>query len=110
MKDVWEPGAGASALIILLTRAGLLNLLQLVSQEIVVPAAVAMEIQQYGVKDVTAQAIAQTNWLFVVETLPVPELIQSWDLGAGESAALTWSGNFGCTYLKKYLKTLFQCF
>jgi predicted nucleic acid-binding protein len=41
----------------------------------------------------TAQAIAQTNWLVVVDTSPVPELIQSWDLGAGESAVLTW----GCT-------------
>jgi len=75
---------------ILLTRVGLLDLLQLVSQEIVVPAAVAMEIQQYGARDVTSQAIAQTNWLVVVETPPVPELIQSWDLGPGESAVLTW--------------------
>lgn len=66
---------------ILLTGAGLLDLLQLVSQEIVVPAAVATEIQQYGVKDVTAQAIAQTNWLVVVETPPVPKLIQSWCCG-----------------------------
>ncbi len=73
---------------ILLTRVGLLDLL--VSQEIVVPAAVAIEIQQYGVRDVTSQAIAQTNWLVVVETPPVPELIQSWDLGPGESAVLTW--------------------
>lgn len=75
---------------ILLTGAGLLDLLQLLSQEIVVPAALAMEIQQYGVRDVTAQAIAQTNWLVVIETPPVSELIQSWDLGAGESAVLTW--------------------
>lgn len=74
----------------MLTGAGLLDLLQLLSQEIVVPAAVAIEIQQYGVRDVTSQAIAQTDWLVVVETPPVPELIQSWDLGPGESAVLTW--------------------
>lgn len=86
---VERPAVNASPLI-LLTKAGLLNLLQLLSQEIVVPAAVAIEIQQYGVSDVTSQAIAQTNWLVVVETSPVPELIQSWDLGAGESAVLTW--------------------
>lgn len=84
-----RPAINASPLI-LLTKAGLLDLLQLMSQEIVVPAAVAMEIQQYGVKDMTSQAIAQTNWLVVIDTPPVPELIQSWDLGPGESAVLTW--------------------
>lgn len=84
-----RPAINASPLI-LLTKAGLLDLLQLLSQEVVVPAAVAMEIQQYGVRDLTAQAIAQTKWLVVVETPPVPELIQSWDLGPGESAVLTW--------------------
>lgn len=84
-----RPAINASPLI-LLTKAGLLDLLQSVSQEVVVPAAVAIEIQQYGVKDVTAQAIALTDWLIVVETPPVSELIQSWDLGPGESAVLTW--------------------
>lgn len=85
----FSPAINASPLI-LLTKAGLLNLLQLLSQEIVVPAAVATEIGQYGETDVTALALAQTEWLVVVETPPVPELIQSWDLGAGESAVLTW--------------------
>lgn len=84
-----RPAINASPLI-LLTKAGLLDFLQLLSQEVVVPAAVAMEIQQYGARDVTSQALAQTNWLVVVETPPVPELIQSWDLGPGESAVLTW--------------------
>lgn len=55
-----RPAINASPLI-LLTKAGLLDLLQSVSQEIVVPAAVAMEIQQYGVRDVTAQALAPSN-------------------------------------------------
>lgn len=41
-----------------MTKAGLLHLLQLVSQEIVVPAAVATEIGQYGEMGVTADAIA----------------------------------------------------
>jgi len=40
--------------LILLTKAGLLDLFQSVSQEVVVPSAVAMEIQQYGVRDITA--------------------------------------------------------
>jgi len=47
-----------------------------------------MEIQQYGVRDITG-VIAIADWLIVVDT-PVPEPIQSWDLGPGESAVLTW--------------------
>lgn len=81
------PAINASPLIFL-TKAGLINLLQLISKEVIVPATVAAEIMQYGEMDVSAQALAQTNWLIVVETPPVPELTQSWDLGAGESSVL----------------------
>lgn len=87
---VERPAINASPLI-LLTKGGLLELLQLISEEVIVPAKVAMEIQQYGETDVTSRAIAQTDWLIVVETPPVPELIQSWDLGLGESSVLTWA-------------------
>jgi len=55
-----------------------------------VPVAVAAEIQQYGATDVTALALTRTEWLVVVETPPVPEPIQSQNLGSGESAVLTW--------------------
>ncbi len=76
--------------LIFLTKGGFLNLLQTVSPEIIVPQAVATEIQAYGVTDVTAQALATTPWLVIKETPPVPSIIENWDLGAGESAVLTW--------------------
>jgi len=69
----------------------MLDLLQLAGEEIVVPVAVAAEIQRRGPTDPTAQAIERTGWLVVVETPPVPGLIQAWDLGEGESAVLTWA-------------------
>jgi predicted nucleic acid-binding protein len=84
-----RPAINTSPLIFL-TKGGVLELLQIASQEIVVPAAVATEIEQYGETDVTAIALAQTDWLVVVETPPVPTVIQNWDLGAGESAVLAW--------------------
>lgn len=84
-----RPAINASPLI-LLSRVGKLFLLKSVSEEIVVPAAVATEIQQYGAMDVTVEALAQTDWLVVVENPPVPEPIQSRNLGAGESAVLAW--------------------
>jgi predicted nucleic acid-binding protein len=84
-----HPAVNASPLIYL-SKAGLIHLLQLLGREIIVPKPVALEIQQRGATDLTAQAIANTPWLNIVETPPVPELIQSWDLGAGESSVLSW--------------------
>ena len=57
---------------------------------IIVPSAVATEVQAYGEIDVTAVALNNTDWLVVQETPPVPNVIQNWDLGLGESAVLTW--------------------
>jgi predicted nucleic acid-binding protein len=84
-----RPAVNASPLIYL-SKAGLIHLLQLISEEIIIPKPVASEIQQRGASDLTVQAIANTPWLKIVETPPVPEIIQSWDLGAGESSVLTW--------------------
>ncbi len=85
-----RPAINTSPLIFL-TKGGFLQLLQIVSPEIIVPQAVASEIQAYGQTDVTAMALAATNWLIEVVTPPVPAIIQSWDLGPGESAVLTWA-------------------
>lgn len=85
-----RPAVNASPLIFL-SKADLLTLLQLAGEEIVVPTAVAVEIQRRGATDPTVQALASTSWLVIVDTPPVPGLIQAWDLGAGESAVLAWA-------------------
>ncbi|MBW4558483.1 MAG: DUF3368 domain-containing protein [Trichormus sp. ATA11-4-KO1] len=76
--------------LIFLTKGGFVDLLLLISPSIIVPNAVATEIQEYGETDVTAVALNNTDWLVVQETSPVPNIIQNWDLGQGESAVLTW--------------------
>ena len=85
-----RPAVNASPLIFL-ARGGLLDLLRLAGEEIVVPAAVAAEIRRRGSTDLTVQAIEGTSWLVVVETPPIPGLIQAWDLGEGESSVLAWA-------------------
>lgn len=85
-----RPAVNASPLIIL-SRAGLLNLLQLAAPELVVPDAVAAEILRRGPNDPTAQALSNTAWLSVIPTLAIPASIQSWGLGQGESAVLAWA-------------------
>ncbi len=86
-----EPAVVNASPLIFLSRAGLLNLLQLLSSEIVVPEIVATEIGVRGKNDPTAQAIANTAWLVVTQTPTVPTQIQSWGLGPGESSVLAWA-------------------
>ena len=77
--------------LIFLSRVGLLDLLQLLSSEIIVPEIVATEIAVRGKSDPTAQAITNTAWLLVMQTPPVPPQIQAWGLGSGESSVLAWA-------------------
>jgi predicted nucleic acid-binding protein len=83
------PAVNTSPLIFL-TKASLLDLLQLTAPEIAVPAPVADEIRRRGAGDPTARALAETRWLQVVDVPAVPAVIQAWDLGLGESAVLAW--------------------
>ncbi|MDZ7961882.1 MAG: DUF3368 domain-containing protein [Aulosira sp. DedQUE10] len=76
--------------LIFLTKGGFQDLLLLMGSSIIVPSAVATEIQAYGSADVTAVALNNTDWLVIQEIPPVPNVIQNWDLGLGESAVLTW--------------------
>ena len=83
------PAVNTSPLIFL-SKSGYLNLLQLISPEIIVPQAVATEIEAYGTNDITAKALAKTEWLIITEIPTTPTIIQNWNLGAGESEVLAW--------------------
>ncbi len=43
----------------------------MVSPAFIVPKVVAAEVQAYGDSDVTAVALAQTEWLMIRETPPI---------------------------------------
>jgi predicted nucleic acid-binding protein len=77
--------------LIFLSKAGLIHFLQQAAPDIVIPETVAWEIGRRGEKDRTAQTVANTPWLTRVETPLIPPLIQSWDLGPGESAVLAYA-------------------
>jgi predicted nucleic acid-binding protein len=86
-----EPPAVNASPLIFLARANLLDLLQLASPEIIVPAPVADEILREGPEDPAARALRTTSWLRIVDAPPVPPVVQAWDLGAGESSVLAWA-------------------
>lgn len=77
--------------IILLARAGFLDLLCVLDRPLVVLHPVAEEVLQRGPDDIAARALQRTE-LFTAS--PAPEVDPSvgrWNLGRGESAVLSWA-------------------
>lgn len=84
------PAVNASPLIFM-AAGECLDLLRAVCGEVIVPASVADEIERRGPDDPTARALREASWIHVVPDPPIPSLIQTWDLGPGESAVLAWA-------------------
>jgi predicted nucleic acid-binding protein len=77
--------------VIFLAKAGMIHFLQQAASQILIPTAVATEIGRRGRADITVQTLSSVPWLMTVEALPIPPLIQAWDLGPGESAVLAFA-------------------
>lgn len=79
-----------SSPLIFLSKAGHLDLLRLAGDLVVVPDSVILEINRRGDQDITVQALKQAKWLQPISVIP-ETLIQSWDLGIGETAVLSYA-------------------
>jgi len=90
-SNVAEPAVVNASPLIFLSRAGLIDLLQLVTPEVIFSEAVAFEIEVRGGSDPTAQALANTSWLVIAQTPSIPPQIQAWGLGPGESSVIAWA-------------------
>lgn len=86
-----EAAVADASPLILLSRAGYLDLLQLETSTTSIPGAVWAEIGAYGENDITARALRETAWLVRVEVTSVLEELIRWDLGRGETEALSWA-------------------
>jgi predicted nucleic acid-binding protein len=84
------PVANASPLIIL-AKAGYLDLLRLAGSSVLVPRAVLHEVQQPGPSDPVARAIVHTAWLTIVDPGSAPAALKPFGLDLGEEAVLTWA-------------------
>jgi predicted nucleic acid-binding protein len=76
--------------VISLARIGQTDLFQALAEQVVLPRAVAIEIEAGLVEDPARTAIVEGKFE-VVETPPPPADILAWDLGEGETAVLTYA-------------------
>ena len=77
--------------IIVLARAGFIDLLRLAGDPIQVPQAVMHEVSQGASNDPAIQALARVTWLVPITPGSAPPRLQQFRLGAGEEAVLTWA-------------------
>lgn len=87
MSERWVVNASP---LIVLARVGQTRLLTQLAEEVCVPDAVAAEIQAGPDTDPARQWLAAGK-LPIVATPSAPSEIVTWDLGAGETAVLTWA-------------------
>lgn len=57
--------------------------------EIVIPSQVYDEIAMGGVDDPASQKIGQLQWLRLEHSVNLSHIVQSWDLGVGETAVIS---------------------
>ena len=82
--------------LIFFSRSGHTDLLRHFADRILVPKAVSDEVNARGDKDVTAKSINEKSWLETTETPKVPEIIQNWGLGLGESSVIAFPQQHSC--------------
>lgn len=75
--------------LILLAKAGRLELLQALRRDLLVPKAVAEELRAKGSDDSVVQLVEGATWLRVISVPATQQSVAAWRLGAGESAVVT---------------------
>ena len=75
--------------LIVLSRAGRINLLTLAGTPIHVPESVSYEVCVHS--DEAARTLQTVSWLQAVSDAEMLPIVRGWDLGAGESAVLEWA-------------------
>lgn len=75
--------------LIILARAGRIDLLTILGTPIHVPESVGREVQAH--LDEATAVLKSVDWLRAVPDAEKLPLVRSWDLGVGESAVLEWA-------------------
>jgi len=76
--------------LILLSSCDQIQLLSVLSTEVVVPEAVLAELVTGEDRDQVAAGVGSADWIRVVGT-SAPQAVRVWGLGAGETAVLSWA-------------------
>ena len=85
-----KPAVLNASPVIVLARAGYLDLVPKLVSSPVIPRAVATEIGAGGTDDPAAMFLSQPSWLTIVDLNPALSPLAIWRLGQGESEVLEY--------------------
>ena len=85
-----EPPVVDASPLVVLAKAGELELLKLEGEPVMVPDEVAREVRAHS-SDAAIHALDSQAWLKPTPSPNIPQIIQAWDLGPGESSVLAWA-------------------
>ena len=77
--------------VIVLSKIGRIDLLSLLCQELVIPESTAKEIQEGASSDPSVHWIRGEGKNLIAKDAPLSPEVSAWDLGAGETAVLSWA-------------------
>jgi predicted nucleic acid-binding protein len=86
-----KPAVVNASPVIILARAGYLDLLPKLVSPIVIPRAVVTEISAGPADDDAVRFLARSTWLLVVDLTPALSPLAVWRLGQGESEVLEYA-------------------
>jgi predicted nucleic acid-binding protein len=91
-----KPAVLNASPLIILAKAGYLDLVPKLLSPVVIPRAVATEISTGPADDTAVQFLARRSWLSAVDLVPGLSPLATWRLGQGESEVLEYARlNFG---------------
>ena len=88
MSNKWVINASP---LILLAKAGPLDLLSRLTEQLVIPASVVAEINQGPTHDPAQRWLSGPGARFICPDSPPDQRVSAWDLGQGETAVLSWA-------------------
>ena len=86
-----KPAVLNASPLIILARAGYLDLVPKLASSVVVPRAVATEVTAGPAEDPAVKFLAKPSWLTVVDLTPPLSPLAIWRLGQGESEVLEYA-------------------
>jgi predicted nucleic acid-binding protein len=86
-----KPAVLNASPLIILARAGYLELVPKLASRVVIPRAVATEVAAGPAEDPAVRFLAQPSWLSVIDLTPPLSPLAIWRLGQGESEVLEYA-------------------
>jgi predicted nucleic acid-binding protein len=86
-----KPAVFNASPLVVLARAGYIDLVPKLTSDVVIPRAVATEVLAGPPEDPTVRFLARPSWLSVVDLSPPLSPLASWRLGQGETEVLEYA-------------------